>query len=228
MRASGLSLNDYLLKHIMEPLGIKDINMFPTEDMKRRLAYMHQRAPDGTLSVREDDHPFKRPLKVETPEEIKATYNSGGAGCFAVPSEYCKIIAVLLNGGKCPKTGAQILKPESVKELFTNQIPEFPNFGRQGIIPAKPSLSNPIPDMYPQPNQPQGWTLSGFHHLHGTATGRAPGTIWWAGIANLFWWADPERGLGGFIASQILPFADLNVLTAMVEVESALYAAIST
>lgn len=92
-------------------------------------------------------------------------------------------------------------------ELFTNQIPEFPNFGRQGIIPAKPSLSNPIPDMYPQPNQPQGWTLSGFHHLHGTATGRAPGTIWWAGIANLFWWADPERGLGGFIASQILPFA---------------------
>jgi len=139
MRASGLSLNDYLLKHIMEPLGIKDINMFPTEDMKRRLAYMHQRAPDGTLSVREDDHPFKRPLKVETPEEIKATYNSGGAGCFAVPSEYCsmpysslihssftqflindtngkaEIIAVLLNGGKCPKTGAQILKPESVK-----------------------------------------------------------------------------------------------------------------
>lgn len=92
-------------------------------------------------------------------------------------------------------------------ELFTNQIPEFPNFGRQGINPTKPSLSNPVPDMYPQPNKPQGWTLSGFQHVHSTATGRAPGTIWWAGIANLYWWADPERGLGGFIATQILPFA---------------------
>ncbi len=30
---------------------------------------------------------------------------------------------------------------------------------------------------------------------------------WWAGLPNLFWWADREKGVGGMVASQILPFA---------------------
>jgi CubicO group peptidase (beta-lactamase class C family) len=33
-RASGLSLNDYFQEHIFKPMGIKNINMFPTEHMK--------------------------------------------------------------------------------------------------------------------------------------------------------------------------------------------------
>jgi CubicO group peptidase (beta-lactamase class C family) len=44
-RASGLRLNDYFQKHIFEPMGLKNINMFPTESMKKDLAYMHARTP---------------------------------------------------------------------------------------------------------------------------------------------------------------------------------------
>jgi len=92
MRASGLSLNDYFYQHIFQPLGIKDISMFPSVDMKARLAYVNQRSPDGKLSLREGGHPFKRALKVQDEGDIKATYNSGGAGCFAVPYEYCSML----------------------------------------------------------------------------------------------------------------------------------------
>jgi CubicO group peptidase (beta-lactamase class C family) len=88
-RVSGLTLNDYLIKHVLEPIGAKDINMFPTDDMKSRLATIHKRAPDGTLKVREGPHLMNAPLDAKTPEEIKATVNSGGGGCFGVPSEYC-------------------------------------------------------------------------------------------------------------------------------------------
>jgi len=56
--------------------------------MKAHLAYMHQRAPDGTLSGR--DHLLRLPLTLQTEEEKRRCFNSGGAGCFAKPQEYCR------------------------------------------------------------------------------------------------------------------------------------------
>lgn len=92
--------------------------------------------------------------------------------------------------------------------MFTNQIPEFPDFGRHAIPAAKPDLTNPIPELYPQPaEQPQGWGLTFMLTLHPGATGRGGNTGWWAGLPNLFWWCDREGGVAGIVASQILPFA---------------------
>jgi CubicO group peptidase (beta-lactamase class C family) len=161
-----------------------------------------------------------------------------------------ELLIPLLNNGKCPKTGSQILKPSSVEELFTNQIPEFPNFARPGLVPVKFSFANPVEALYPQPlDQAQGWSLAGFHHVHGTATGRAAGTNFWAGISNQFWWVDRQKGVAGFVVSQILPFggeynlhkrgnnqecvnadyyyADMDVLTVSAEIEMALYSEIA-
>jgi hypothetical protein len=42
--------------------------------------------------------------------------------------------------------------------MFQNQIPEFPDFGRQGIPPSKSDLTNAIPDLYP--GKEQGWGVS--------------------------------------------------------------------
>ncbi len=85
-RVSGMSLNDYFQKHIFQPLGLKNINMFPTEQMKHDLARMHAKATDGNTKERE--HLLRRSLIVEG-EEVAKTYNSAGAGCFARPVEYC-------------------------------------------------------------------------------------------------------------------------------------------
>jgi CubicO group peptidase (beta-lactamase class C family) len=82
-----MSLNEYMQRYIFEPLGLKNINMFPTLQMKEKLAYMHQRAPDGTLSIR--DHVMHRSLTADT-KEIKTCFGSGGGGCFANPQEYCR------------------------------------------------------------------------------------------------------------------------------------------
>lgn len=86
-RVSGLRLNDYFQQHIFEPLGIKDISMFPSKEMKAQLASMHQRWQDGTIEER--DHLYRRPLNAETKEEQDRIINSAGAGCFAKPTEYC-------------------------------------------------------------------------------------------------------------------------------------------
>ncbi|EXJ79961.1 beta-lactamase [Capronia epimyces CBS 606.96] len=205
-RVTGLKLNDYFQQHIFKPIGLTHITMFPTDEMKAQLAYMNARAPDGKLSLYVDGHLNRRPLYATSKEEIDATFHSGGAGAFARLPQYAQIISVLLNDGVHPGTGARILKKETVDQMFTNQIPEFPNFGRQGIDDPKPLLTNPLSDLYPDPHDvPQGWGLTFFLHLRDSAV-HSEGTGWWAGLPNLFWWADRKRGLGGIIGSQILPF----------------------
>jgi CubicO group peptidase (beta-lactamase class C family) len=87
-RSTGMSLNNYLHQFIFAPLGLKNISMLPTPSMKQNLVHMSSRAPDGQLSQR--DHLLRYPLIVETAEEKKNCFNSGGAGCFAKPQEYCR------------------------------------------------------------------------------------------------------------------------------------------
>ncbi|KAI1172007.1 beta-lactamase/transpeptidase-like protein [Nemania sp. FL0916] len=222
-RQTGLDLNEYMQKHILQPLGLENVNMFPTKHMKERVAYMSQRDANGKLSPR--DHELRHVLKAETEEEKAACFQSGGAGLFAKPQEYARILAVLLNDGTCPKTGAQLLKKDTVDEMFQNQIPEFPDFGRQGIPAAKPDLTNPIPDLYPLPDHAvQGWGLSFM--LTGGGTGRSKTTGWWAGLPNLFWWCDRENGVAGIVCSQVLPFLDAAVVGMWFEVETAVYRAV--
>lgn len=126
-RATGHKLNDWIQQHIMHPLGLKNINMFPTESMKKNLAYMHQRWPGDPTKCEERDHMYREPILAKHEHDKKHIFHSGGAGAFAQPREYVQVLATLLNDGKSPITGAQILKKETVDEMFKNSIPQFPN-----------------------------------------------------------------------------------------------------
>ncbi|KAM3085963.1 hypothetical protein ACMFMG_003013 [Clarireedia jacksonii] len=217
-RVSGLTLNTYFHKHIFEPLGLKDISMLPTASMKQNLAHMNFRDPvDGKLKPA--DHIMRSGLMAENDTEF---LNSGGAGCFANPRDYVQILATLLNDGTSPLTQTRILSPQSVALMFENQIPSFPNFARNPTPTAKPHLTNAISELYPTgDNKPQGWGLSFM--LAGGPTGRSEGTAHWAGLANLFWWCDREKGVAGMVASQILPFADGEVMGLWGGVEMGVY-----
>jgi len=120
-RATGTKLNDHIQQGIMQPLGLKNVNMFPTPEMKQNLAFMHQRWP-GSTDCEERDHIYREPILAETQEDRDRLFNSGGAGGFAKPTEYVQVLAALLNDGKSPTTGAQILKPETVEAMFENQV----------------------------------------------------------------------------------------------------------
>ncbi|KAJ5670615.1 uncharacterized protein N7477_005978 [Penicillium maclennaniae] len=206
-RVTGLSLKEYLTQHIFQPLEIENMSMITNEDMRKKLAHMHHRTSDGILIPR--DHLLRAPLVIDLEDDAaKKVFNSGGAGIFTKPQEYCKILAVLLNDGSCPRTGARILETKTVQDIFENQIPQFPHFGRQGISASKPDLTNSISDIYPISEEaPQGWGLS-FMLSNSQATGRSINTAHWAGLANLFWWCDRAKGVAGIVCTQILPFAD--------------------
>lgn len=224
-RAEGKTLNDLLQENVIKPAGVADTTMRPNAEQKSRIAGMNQRAADGTFST------GKRGLGAilsDDPVLNSQAIDSAGAGLFSRPSEYVKLLSVLLNGGVAAKTGARLLSEASVKEMYTNQIPQWPNFARTPIEAANPILTNPIPELLPQEgNPPQGWGLSWLLNTETLATGRRPGSGHWCGIANLYYWVDPESGVTGMVATQILPFGDMAVLTLFAQIEAAVYAGLN-
>ena len=58
------------------------------------------------------------------------------------------------------------------------------------------------------PGMRKGWGLSFLINAEDVPGGRAAGSLAWAGLANTYYWIDPERDRAGVIATQILPFAD--------------------
>jgi CubicO group peptidase (beta-lactamase class C family) len=88
-RVSGNTLNKYFHQHIFEPLGLTKISMIPTPMMKERLADMHQR--DSTGQIHRRNHLLRRSLMMDNETNVRSLFNSGGAGCFSTPQDYCRV-----------------------------------------------------------------------------------------------------------------------------------------
>jgi len=121
---TGQTLGDYFHDHIFKPLGIAadGASMFPSPETQENLAHMHQRDAEGNLKERE--HLYYGPLTTHSKDAQNNFLQSGGAGLFAKPKEYIKILAAILNDGTSPSTGAQILNKETVDLMWENQIPD--------------------------------------------------------------------------------------------------------
>ncbi|HET6971669.1 MAG TPA: hypothetical protein VFH92_11130, partial [Phenylobacterium sp.] len=83
-----------------------------------------------------------------------------------------------------------------------------------------PSLSN---DFQPLPGADKGWTFGFLQNLEPIPGGRSAGSLSWAGLANCYYWADPEAGVAGVLFAQLLPFADPQVLAVFDAFEQAAY-----
>lgn len=88
-RLTGQTLGQYMEENIFRPLGLNNISMLPSKEMKAKLAYMHQRTPDGRLTTR--DHLLRRALTVTETDE-NSFFHSGGAGCFSTASDYARML----------------------------------------------------------------------------------------------------------------------------------------
>ena len=88
---------------------------------------------------------------------------------------------------------------------------------------ALPPYSRDV-DLYPE--QDKKWGLSFLINTQKTAEGRSAGSLAWAGLANTYFWIDPERDVGGVILMQLLPFADEEAMRLFNRFESGVYAAL--
>ena len=201
---SGTKLDTYLRDNLFAPLGMNDTGFKISDSMRKRLVGMHARGEDGSLAP--------MPFEMEqTPE-----FHMGGGGLYGTAADYIKFTQMVLNKGKA--NGNQVLKPETVALMGQNNIGAI----EVGKLPtALPAYTNDV-DLFP--GMVKKWGLSFLINTAKTPEGRSAGGLFWAGLANTYFWIDPVSDVSGVILMQLLPFADAKCLEAFAGLERGVYA----
>jgi CubicO group peptidase (beta-lactamase class C family) len=76
------------------------------------------------------------------------------------------------------------------------------------------------------PGQQVRWGLGYMLTPEPGPDGRSPGSVAWAGIFNSYYWLDPVKRMAGVMMTQVLPFADPQVLAVYGAFERELYSAL--
>jgi methyl acetate hydrolase len=188
---------------IFEPLGMRDTTFELTDALRGRLAGMHQRNADGSLT----------PMDFELPANPEI--HMGGHGLYGTVGDYMRFIRMWLNDGNGEH--GRVLKPETVRMAERNGLGDKKITALPGVIP---SLSN---DAEFFPGLSKSWSFTFMVNDEEAPTGRPAGALGWAGLANLFYWIDRQNGFGGFWATQILPFGDPVSFGGYMDFEAAFY-----
>jgi methyl acetate hydrolase len=202
---SGLDLETYMQRHILEPLGMSDTSYIQRPEWDSRMTTVHARQPDGSLE----------PI-IQAPAPVtEREFYPGGGGLFSTASDYLRFLQALMNEGELD--GNRILQPATVALMSQNHM------GALDVQPLPthiPHLSNPV-DLFP--GMSKKWGLSFLINTEPGPAGRAAGSLAWAGLNNTYYWLDPTKQIAGVLMTQTLPFADATVLQTLDAFEGALY-----
>ena len=203
-RITGKGLDQVMKERIFEPLGMKNSGFFITDGMRKRLAVLHQRGEDGSLTPLPD---------LQLPQEPEVFM--GGQGLYSTVGDYIRFIRMLLNKGQ--GEGGRVLKPETVAQMANNGL------GARKITAFKTTIPSLCNDAEFFPEITKSWGYSFMINDEKATTGRPAGALGWAGLANSYYWIDTQNGLGGFWTTQVLPFADEASFSNYLEFETAVY-----
>ncbi len=119
---AGKPFDEVLQERIFDPLGMKDTGFWIKPEDEPRTATMYQQRGGG-LTENPSREYFEKPALF-----------SGGGGLVSTAMDYTRFAEMMLNSGELE--GVRILKPETVKLMHTNQLPD-------GIDFINPMIGNP-------------------------------------------------------------------------------------
>jgi len=117
---------------------------------------------------------------VDGPFTRSPGWYSGGGGLTSTAADYLRFAQMMLNEGELD--GVRLLKTETVREMTRNHLPD-------DLVPIGPL-----------------WPGQGFGLGFAVSVEENAGTYWWAGVANTYFWVDPEEELIAFAWTQFNPF----------------------
>jgi len=204
--ASGQKLDRYFQDHITGPLGMKDTGFKLSASQKARVASVHQRDDKGALA----------PIEFGLPEEPE--FLMGGGGLYGTAGDYVKFARMIMQGGTLD--GTQVLRAETVATMSQNHI------GGLEVPPVKTAMPALSKDVELFPGISKKWGLSFLINAEQLPTGRSPGSLAWAGLANTYFWIDRTKKVCGVFLSQVLPFYDDTAIDLFGKFETEVYRAI--
>ena len=109
---SGEKLDQYLRRHLFEPLGMNDTWFYLPEEKQSRLVKVN--------TEDQNRHVKSMPQESVNYPLLKGTYFSGGAGLSSTTKDYAIFLQMLLNKGVF--NGKRLLSRRTVELITTNQI----------------------------------------------------------------------------------------------------------
>ena len=200
---SGQTLDKYMRENLLHPLGMTDTAFKIGDAQRRRLATIHSRTATGLV-----------PTEIEIPQDPE--FHMGGGGLYSTVGDYLKFLQMVLHGGTF--NGAQVLRPETVATMSHHAMG---NLVCNAMKTFAPEFSHDVDFL-----AGMKWGLSFMINPEQLPTGRSPGSLAWAGLANSYFWIDPARHVAGVYATQVLPFFDEKAATAFERFETAVYQAL--
>ncbi|HME22193.1 MAG TPA: serine hydrolase domain-containing protein [Acetobacteraceae bacterium] len=197
---SGQRLSAYMQQNLLQPLGMTDTGFKIGPAQRQRLAKVHNRTPDGFEAT-----------DMELPQEPE--FEMGGGGLYSTVGDYLRFARMILNGGTLD--GTRVLARETVATMSANAMGDLVC---RPLKTAAPPFSNDVDFI-----DGMQWGLSFLINPQPLPTGRSAGSLAWAGLANSYFWIDPDRQVTGVFATQVLPFFDEKAVRLLQEFETAVY-----
>lgn len=171
---SGMPFDQYLKKHLFEPLGMNDTGFYLPAEKAGRLVSVQQKNEKGEwtrypVTFYDPDYPIKG----------AKSFFSGGAGLSSTAKDYATFLQMYLNGGEL--NGTRILSRTTVETILSNQT---------GNIYGGPEKFFGLAfSVVTQRGEELG------------ANGSA-GTFEWGGYFNTQYFADPKEKIIGILMKQ--------------------------
>ena len=177
---SGQPLDAFFKARIYDPLGMADTGFFVPEAKQERLVAYYRGAdimdPMKPGLFRIDDKPYPQAYRRPFPRL------SGGGGLVTTMPDMLALVRALLPGPD------MLLKPDTIKQMMTNQLPEgrIIRFATRGPMPGK------------------GFGLGGAVTFAPTRIDppNSTGEFQWGGVAGTHWWICPQANTAGVLMAQ--------------------------
>jgi CubicO group peptidase (beta-lactamase class C family) len=188
---SGMPFEDYLQRHIFDPLGMKDTSFTIAPDKVDRFATNYVRREDRSLAVMDDP---QKSTYAKPPAFV-----SGGGGLLSTTADYHRFCEMLRCGGELD--GARILGPRTIRLMAQNHLPGGRDLAQTAIGSFSETAYEGI-----------GFGLGFATTLDEvTAGGYGAGDFYWGGMASTIFWVDPVEDLVVIFMTQLVPSGTFNI-----------------
>ncbi|ODV67106.1 beta-lactamase/transpeptidase-like protein [Hyphopichia burtonii NRRL Y-1933] len=186
---SGMTLEQYLKENIFKPAKMNDVTFEVQPKDSDKVLICDSRQSDGSLRPY-STQPLQTPAK-----------HCGGHGLFGTIELYLRFIRIWINEGKADD-GTQIIKKETWKEASQNNLP--PNFTTTDFNSTDAELTKSV-------KSSDFWSLGFGITREDSKAGVPKDSLYWCGLANLFFWIDLKNKIGGYYVTQLFPHADPSI-----------------
>ncbi len=183
-RISGIPYADYVQEHVLGPLKMNDTRYVVKEEDLDRFSAAYQRTGEGQLTQMPDSSAHAFNLK-------KWPLTPGGFGLTSTLDDYMTFARMLVNEGSL--NGTTILKPETVKLMATNHLPD--TVTERSWLPSKGRVGFGI-DFAVRTDPP-----ASQEEMNGVV-----GEFFWDGAASTLFWVDPVNELTAVLFVQLFPY----------------------